>query len=38
MKIDRKSHSYNKVAVTEQEFFCSVVKVCKVGKRMVAGF
>lgn len=36
MKIDRKIH--NKVAVTEQEFFCSAVKVCKVGKRMAAGF
>lgn len=39
MKIDRRTHSYNKVAVTEEEkFLCSAVKICKVRKRMAAGF
>lgn len=39
VKIDGRTHSYNKVAVTdEEEFFCSAVKICKVRKRMAAGF
>lgn len=39
VKIDRRTHSYNTVAVTdEEEFFCSAVKICKVRKRMAAGF
>lgn len=39
VKIDRRTHSYNKVAVTEEEkFLCSAVKICKVRKRMAAGF
>lgn len=39
VKTDGRTHSYNKVAVTdEHEFFCSAVKICKVRKRMAAGF